>query len=139
MSIEAIQLTTNSLRENPELPLRANVHSDEHEFEIFDYLHQTWVACKAGDFIIKGVKGEFYPCVKDVFEAKYYDANGGTSDTGSNAKSKTKGKTSARLARTSTTSKAGKLVGRGPGRKNKSVRTPKTANRKSVAATQPAA
>jgi len=26
---------------------------------------------KAGDFIIKGVKGEFYPCKPDVFEATY--------------------------------------------------------------------
>ena len=139
MSIEAVELTTKTIEDFPALPLRTYPTPNGLAFEVFDYLHQTWVGCKLGDFIIKGVKGEFYPCVKDVFEAKYYDANGGTSDTGSNAKSKTKGKTSARLARTSTTSKAGKLVGRGPGRKNKSVRTPKTANRKSVAATQPAA
>lgn len=24
-----------------------------------------------GDFIIKGIKGEFYPCKKDIFEATY--------------------------------------------------------------------
>ena len=24
-----------------------------------------------GDFIIKGVKGEFYPCKPDIFEATY--------------------------------------------------------------------
>jgi hypothetical protein len=27
--------------------------------------------CSRGDFIIKGVKGEFYPCKPDIFEATY--------------------------------------------------------------------
>jgi len=27
--------------------------------------------CQAGDWIIKGVKGEFYPCKPDIFEATY--------------------------------------------------------------------
>lgn len=26
---------------------------------------------KTGDYIIKGVKGEFYPCKPDIFEATY--------------------------------------------------------------------
>lgn len=25
----------------------------------------------AGDYCIRGVKGEFYPCAKDIFEATY--------------------------------------------------------------------
>ena len=27
--------------------------------------------CDVGDWIIKGVKGEFYPCKPDIFEATY--------------------------------------------------------------------
>ena len=27
--------------------------------------------CSVGDYIIKGVKGEFYPCKPDIFEATY--------------------------------------------------------------------
>lgn len=27
--------------------------------------------CEVGDYIIKGVKGEFYPCKPDIFEATY--------------------------------------------------------------------
>lgn len=27
--------------------------------------------CHVGDWIIKGVKGEFYPCKPDIFEATY--------------------------------------------------------------------
>ena len=29
------------------------------------------MTARPGDFIIKGVKGEFYPCKPDVFEATY--------------------------------------------------------------------
>jgi hypothetical protein len=29
------------------------------------------MTASAGDFIIKGVKGEFYPCKPDIFEATY--------------------------------------------------------------------
>ena len=39
--------------------------------EVWDRLHGTWVGVHAGDWIIKGVQGEFYPCVHDVFEATY--------------------------------------------------------------------
>lgn len=27
--------------------------------------------CRVGDYIIKGVKGEFYPCKPDIFAATY--------------------------------------------------------------------
>ena len=33
--------------------------------------HKTRHAADIGDFIIKGVKGEFYPCKPDIFEATY--------------------------------------------------------------------
>ena len=29
-----------------------------------------------GDFVIKGVKGEFYPCKPDIFEATYEETSG---------------------------------------------------------------
>ena len=30
----------------------------------------------AGDYIIKGIKGEFYPCRKDIFEESYEEYDG---------------------------------------------------------------
>lgn len=38
---------------------------------IHDRLHDTWVNVREGDWIIKGVQGEFYPCRPDVFAATY--------------------------------------------------------------------
>ena len=29
------------------------------------------MTCQSGDWIIKGVKGEFYPCKPDIFEQTY--------------------------------------------------------------------
>ncbi len=38
---------------------------------VFDELHFTWVLVYDGDWIIRGIKGEFYPCRPDVFAATY--------------------------------------------------------------------
>jgi hypothetical protein len=39
--------------------------------EVWDELHGTWVGVLKGQWIIKGIKGEFYPCDPEVFAAKY--------------------------------------------------------------------
>lgn len=40
--------------------------------ESFEVDTNTGMArCEVGDWVIKGVKGELYPCPKDVFEASY--------------------------------------------------------------------
>lgn len=43
----------------------------DREFTVYDRLHDTWVKFEHGDWIIKGVQGEFYPCRNDVFAATY--------------------------------------------------------------------
>jgi len=40
-------------------------------YYVFDYLHNTWVKFKRGDFILKGTKGEFYPHDGDLFLLNY--------------------------------------------------------------------
>lgn len=46
-------------------------HSPAVTAEVFDVLHSTWVGVKTGQWIIKGVQGEFYPCDGEVFKATY--------------------------------------------------------------------
>lgn len=43
--------------------------------EVYDKLHSTWVGVKLDQFIIKGNKGEFYPCDPEIFHAKYEEIN----------------------------------------------------------------
>lgn len=38
---------------------------------VWDKLHSTEVGVKVGQWIIKGTKGEYYPCDPEVFEQKY--------------------------------------------------------------------
>lgn len=49
------------------------MHSDDPEMtaQVFDVLHSTWVGVYDGQWIIRGVKGEVYPCAADVFTATY--------------------------------------------------------------------
>lgn len=39
--------------------------------EVWDELHSTWVGVKDGQWIIRGVQGEFYPCDHEVFMDTY--------------------------------------------------------------------
>lgn len=39
--------------------------------EVYDYLHSTWVGVKDGDYIIKGLKGEYYPHDAALFPEAY--------------------------------------------------------------------
>lgn len=40
-------------------------------YEVYDYQHQIWIPFYIKNYIIKGINGEYYPCVPDIFEAKY--------------------------------------------------------------------
>lgn len=53
-------------------------YSSDHEqtAQVYDKLHDTWVGVKPGDWIIKGQKGEFYPCDPEIFAAKYEAVDG---------------------------------------------------------------
>lgn len=50
---------------------RVNCDDPEATAQILDGLHSTWVLLRDGDFIVRGVQGEFYPVRLDVFEATY--------------------------------------------------------------------
>lgn len=54
----------------PDVKIR-RLADNETRAEVWDYLQETWVIVRLGDYIIKGMKGEYYPCDPDVFEAKY--------------------------------------------------------------------
>ena len=38
---------------------------------VYDDIHQTWIGVKKGQWIIRGVQGEFYPCDPNTFAWKY--------------------------------------------------------------------
>lgn len=50
---------------------RENSDDPEATAQILDDLHSTWVLVYTGDWIIKGIRGEFYPCRHGVFVDTY--------------------------------------------------------------------
>jgi hypothetical protein len=85
--IEAVRWTGDNLREVIEFTGRHPTATDwtwEHFEDVVakEYLMiftlEGPMRASIGDWIIKGVKGEFYPCKPDIFDATY-EAIGGES------------------------------------------------------------
>lgn len=38
---------------------------------VFDKLHSTWILIYPGQYLVRGTKGEYYPCDPEVFAEKY--------------------------------------------------------------------
>lgn len=49
--------------------------------EVYDVLHETWIGVKAGQWIVRGAKGEFYPCDDETFHWKYEEVSDTTTVT----------------------------------------------------------
>ena len=56
--------------EVPEKFRRADCHATMHDHGFIDTLEGGHTVCP-GDYIIRGVQGEFYPCKPDIFAATY--------------------------------------------------------------------
>lgn len=73
VSIEAMQWTKGTSPQELRDFTNNLVEIDDvdEEFQVYDRLHDTWVNFTWDDWIIKGIKGEFYPCASEVFAATY--------------------------------------------------------------------
>jgi hypothetical protein len=77
--IQAMQYTERSHRECIAWcgARHLGIDEDGAEYETANLFIATLegeMLCKLGDWIIKGVKGEFYPCKPDIFDATYESA-----------------------------------------------------------------
>ena len=84
VQIEAIQLKENNIIEVFDFLDGANYKENKSVEELQDFsqmiLKQGYIEIETlegimkanfGDYIIKGIKGEFYPCKPDIFQATY--------------------------------------------------------------------
>lgn len=44
--------------------------------QVYDKLHTTWINVLTGQWIVRGAKGEYYPCDDETFHWKYEEVNG---------------------------------------------------------------
>ena len=73
VEIEALQINKNPAEITAFVGEQCEIHNytleGEHCVEICTL--EGVMQASEGDYIIKGVKGEFYPCRKDIFEETY--------------------------------------------------------------------
>lgn len=82
--IEAVQLSADNFDEvcnfmgltpepeiNPNYGVDENGNTNEHYIGVYIDTLEGRMLASNGDYIIRGVKGEFYPCKPDVFEMTY--------------------------------------------------------------------
>lgn len=50
---------------------RVNSDDPDATAQVYDALHSTWVLVYDGDWIIRGIQGEHYPCRAAVFTETY--------------------------------------------------------------------
>ena len=78
VEVEAIQFDGWNWREVYQFmsdePLMFTQDFRKEEYILIDTLEGVMKA-KVGDYIIKGVHGEFYPCKPDIFHETYEDLN----------------------------------------------------------------
>lgn len=76
--IEAIQLQSLEIFHLISIQQFVGLGEDIFEVEEDGLIIKTLegnMKASIGDYIIKGVKGEFYPCKPDIFEATYEEVN----------------------------------------------------------------
>lgn len=79
VTIEAMQFISGRNQNGPQVANWMHTHSVAASYDQgvvnIPTLEGTMTA-SPGDWIIRGVQGEFYPCKPDIFEATYKAANG---------------------------------------------------------------
>lgn len=75
VEIEAMQFLPNNASKVEEWcggNLRG-ILNPEQEWTLEIYTLEGTMRSNIGDYIIKGIQGEFYSCKKDIFEETYYE------------------------------------------------------------------
>lgn len=72
--IEAFQWTGQNIAAIRDFCPDANYYADNPKNPMFIRTLEGDMSAQIGDWIIKGVKGEFYPCKPDIFAATYEPA-----------------------------------------------------------------
>lgn len=75
IEIEAVKWTGENLEEIRDFVGRepGDIEYDhiDNTIQIWNKLENCYIDCSVEHYIIKGVKGEFYPCDPEVIERKY--------------------------------------------------------------------
>lgn len=69
--IDAVQWTGNNFEEIHEFVSTGDLGFDFDSNEMMIYTLEGKMTASPGDYIIRGVEGEYYPCKPDIFDKTY--------------------------------------------------------------------
>lgn len=52
-----------------------NAPADDEQVVLWNQIEKQWICCPVGWLVIRGIKGELYPCSPDIFAATYEEVN----------------------------------------------------------------
>lgn len=74
-NLEAVQAFVGKARQCPDdmqaLNREGFTGQDIEHMSVWDYLHQAWIPVFVGQWVLRGLEGEFYPCAESTLWAKY--------------------------------------------------------------------
>ena len=71
VEIDAVKGNGRNFNEVEELGIECQKHLQRYGNEILIYTLEGTMKASLGDYIIKGLSGELYPCKPDIFELTY--------------------------------------------------------------------
>lgn len=71
VTVEAVQWTGENWKELIELENFSDVGLFGNNGDLAVKTLEGWLYASPGDYIIRGIRGEFYPCKPDIFEETY--------------------------------------------------------------------
>lgn len=75
VEIDAVQFNGKNFEElfnwTDQKFMEARTADEEFTAQVYDVLHSTWINVASGQWIVRGAKGEFYPCDDETFHWKY--------------------------------------------------------------------
>jgi hypothetical protein len=74
--IEAVRWEGDFLALSNNLPLEAHLVLHTHDTDLIVRTLEGPLRCNVGDYLVRGIKGEWYPVRADIFEESYEPFNG---------------------------------------------------------------
>lgn len=72
--VDALQFTGPDMIDDVEAFVDFNFRLEadaDQTLKLWNNLEASWIRCPIGHWILKGIRGEFYPCDPDVFAETY--------------------------------------------------------------------
>jgi hypothetical protein len=73
--IQGVQWTGENVEEIEQFVGEDKFYECSGEIQLYNVLEEQWINCPKQHYVLRGLKGEFYPCEEEALFAKYIVVN----------------------------------------------------------------